>query len=351
MGERVSLVTGGAGFIGQHLVRQLLERGERVRILDIAEPETLGSDVETVKGSILDAEVVARALKGADRLYHLAANPNLWTRRKADFEETNLRGTRTVLAQAARAELERIVHCSTESILKSVRRGTSEATADESVNVNLDDMAGPYCRSKYLAEEEAQRAAARGLPVVIVNPTLPIGPGDRFLTPPTRMLLLFLNGRSPAYLDCEVNLIDVREAALGHILAADKGIVGERYVLGGENMRLRDVLRLLEELTGLSMPRTSIPYWTALAVSAVSEFVSDYVSGRPPIAPLTGVRLARTPMVFDCSKAVRELGLPQRPVRGALAEAILNIKYKTDLRRQTRANMRRGMIKYFISIA
>lgn len=319
MAQRTSLVTGGAGFIGQHLVRHLLERGERVRVLDIADATILGPEVEVVRGSILDPEIVEHALKGVDRLYHLAANPNLWSARKHEFEETNVQGTRTVLAQAERADLERIVYCSTESIIAHRRSGASQST---SPTPTLDDMPGPYCRSKFLAQEEALRAAERGLPLVVVNPTLPVGPGDRFLTPPTRMLQVFLDGRTPAYLDCQINMIDVRDAALGHVLAAERGRIGELYVLGGENLRLGDILTMLEEITGLAMPRTRIPYWLALAFSVVSEFISDHVSRRPPVAPLAGVRLARRPMVFDSTKAVRELGLPQHPIRQALADAV-----------------------------
>ena len=258
-------------------------------------------------------------MKGVDRLYHLAANPNLWSARKDEFEETNVQGTRTVLAQAERADLERIVYCSTESIIKHRR---PEASGTTSPAPTVDDMPGPYCRSKFLAQEEALRAAARNLPLVVVNPTLPVGPGDRFLTPPTRMLQVFLDGRTPAFLDCQLNMIDVRDAALGHILAAERGRLGELYVLGGENLRLRDILAMLEEITGLAMPGITIPYWMAFAFSTLSECISDHVSRRPPVAPLAGVRLARTPMVFDSTKAVHELGLPQHPIRQALADAV-----------------------------
>ncbi len=321
MAQRVSLVTGGAGFIGRHLVRALRERGERVRVLDIAADPGLPSDIEYVRASILDRDAVRAALKGADRLYHLAANPNLWAEDKAIFEQANLMGTRMVLEEAARAELERVVYCSTESILKGI--GDAGTTIDETVELRLEDMPGPYCRSKYLAEREAFAAAERGLPVVIVNPTLPVGPGDRFLTPPTRMIQMFLNGGSPFYLDCGFNLIDVRDAALGHILAADKGRVGERYILGGANMRLGELLAMMEELSGLPMPKGRVPYWLALLAGSVSEFVADHVTHKPPQAPLTGVRLARSPMMFKSDKAVRELGLPQNDVRAAVAEAIL----------------------------
>lgn len=320
MTVRLSLVTGGAGFIGRHLVRQLLDGGDRVRVLDIAEPVDMPSEVEVVRGSVLDADTVRQALRGVDRLYHLAANPNLWAPRRAEFVRTNLEGTRVVLAQAAGADLERIVHCSTESILKG--RSRSSAEIEETVALRVEDMPGPYCRSKFLAEQEALAAAGRGLPVVVVNPTLPVGPGDRWMTPPTRMLQLFLNGGTPFYLDCRLNLIDVRDAALGHILAADKGRVGERYILGGENLDMSQLLGLLEDLSGLPMPRRRVPYWLALAVGMVSEFMADHVTHRSPLAPLTGVRLARSPMTFSSAKALAELGLSPRPIRAALASSI-----------------------------
>jgi hopanoid-associated sugar epimerase len=317
---RLSLVTGGGGFVGRHLVHLLRERGERVRVLDLAGAPGLPPDVEIVTGSILDAGKLRQAMTGAGRVYHLAANPNLWARDPETFMETNYRGTQAVLAAAAAANPERIVHTSTESILKSYRRPIPD-TLDETVSWTVDDMPGPYCRSKFLAEQAAMAAARDGMPVVIVNPTLPIGPGDTHLTPPTRMLLDFLSGKAPAYLDCVFNLVDVRTVALGHILAADKGRIGERYILGGWNIAVPDLLQLLRKLSGRRMPRLRIPYWLAWTTAAVSESVS-YVTKRPPIAPLTGVRLARTPMRFDSSKAVRELGLPVTPLEASLADAL-----------------------------
>jgi len=317
---RLSLVTGGGGFVGRHLVRLLHERGERVRVLDLAGAPGLPPDVEVVTGSILDAGKLRHAMAGAGRVYHLAANPNLWARDPDVFMQTNYRGTLAVLAAAADAKPERLVYTSTESILKSHRHPTT-GTVDETVSWTVDDMPGPYCRSKFLAEQAAMAAAQDGLPVVIVNPTLPIGPGDNHLTPPTRMLLDFLSGRAPAYLDCVFNLVDVRTVALGHILAADKGRIGERYILGGRNIGVLDLLQLLGALSGRRMPSLRIPYWLAWSTAAISESLS-LVTKRPPIAPLTGVRLARTPMRFDSSKAVRELGLPVTPLETSLVDAL-----------------------------
>jgi dihydroflavonol-4-reductase len=320
--SRLNLVTGGAGFIGRHLVQRLSERGERVRVLDIAEPGPLPAGVEVIRGTITDAPTVRQALVGVDRLYHLAANPDLWTRDRRDYELVNVEGTRTVLDAAAACDLQRIVFTSTESILKSRHRNGVNGLDDGSIELSLDDMAGPYCRSKYIAERLAFAAIDRGQPIVVVNPTMPVGPGDHHMTPPMQMLLRFLEGRAPAYLETEFNLIHVRDAAEGHVLAAEVGRIGERYVLGGENLKLSEVIAILGEVSGLPMPRYRIPYWLALTTATISEFISDRFTGRPPVAPVTGVRLAAASLSFDCSKAIRELGLPQTPARQALAEAV-----------------------------
>lgn len=317
------MVTGGCGFIGQHLVRLLRDRGETVRVLD-RDPIDLGEDVEVLRGSILDPDRVAQATKGVDRVFHLAANPNLWSARKSEFGRTNTEGTRIVLEAALRAEVERFVYTSTESILRGLapRAEDDQSPSDERISASLSDMPGPYCRSKFLAEELAREAAEAGLPVVIVNPTLPIGPGDRLLTPPSRMLLGYLSGEFPAYLDSAFNMIDVRDAAQGHILAAEQGRIGERYILGGENLRLSELLAILSELTGRPMPRWRVPYWLAYASACLEEAFCTFVTKRPPTAPLTGVRLARAPMTFDNTKAVRDLGLTARPIRHSLHDAI-----------------------------
>lgn len=332
LGGSVSLVTGGCGFIGQHLVRLLVERGDRVRVLDHNKAWHMPAAVEAIRGSILDQERLSQALRGVDRVFHLAANPRLWARDKREFDQVNFVGTKAVLAAAERAGVSRIIYTSTESIL-GWSQDCGSALTDETMTSFLADAPGPYCRSKFLAEQEALKAAARGLPVVIVNPTLPVGPGDRGLTPPTAMLLLFLNGETPAYLDCTLNLVDVRDVAIGHILAADNGRLGERYILGGENLKISHLLALLHELTGLSMPRMQVPYGLALIFAAVSEFVADHITHRPPRAPLTGVRLMRRPMHFDSSKARTELGLPQTPLHTSLADAIRWFREQGYLRR------------------
>jgi dihydroflavonol-4-reductase len=316
------LVTGGAGFIGSHLVRLLLDRGYSVRVIDLLPSPGLDRRAEFVQGSILDAPLIRAAMAGVDHVYHLAANPHLWAPEKRSFLDTNHRGTQAVLKAAAEAGVQRIVHTSTELVLVA-RRGNRNATViDENVRRTFEDMLGPYCRSKYLAEQEAVEAASRGLPVVIVNPTLPLGPGDYQLTPPTQMILDFLNGKNPAYMDFQMNFIDVRDLALGHILAADRGRIGERYILGGETVRMSHLLELLHELTGLPMPRTRVPYLVALGIAGVSEWIADHVSRKPPKASLAGVQIAGAAVTFDSSKAVRELGFEPRPVRTALGAEI-----------------------------
>jgi dihydroflavonol-4-reductase len=317
----VSVVTGGSGFIGHHLVRLLLDRGHEVRVVDIAHSPALDGRAELLQGSILDRGLLRRAFAGAEYVFHLAANPNLWAADKRTFHTTNVEGTRAVLEEAGRAQPRRIVHCSTESILKGVR-DRDRRPANEDIARTVEDMPGPYCRSKFLAEREALDAARRGMPVVVVNPTLPIGPGDHRVTPPTRMLLDFLNGENPAYLDFEMNMIDVRDAALGHLFAAERGEIGRRYILGGENLRLSQVLAILTDLTGLRMPRVRIPYALALTTAAISECIADNLTHRPPKASLTGVRLAGTSMTFDSTRASRELGLQPRPAAAALAAAV-----------------------------
>jgi dihydroflavonol-4-reductase len=318
---RLNLVTGGGGFIGGHLARALHARGERVRVLDIAGAPGLPSEIEVIQGSILDRTGVDRALEGVDTLYHLAADPNLWAPQRDRFLETNLRGTLVVLAASRAAGTRRVVYTSTESIMRGCRPNGAGPLNEETARASLEEMPGSYCRSKFLAERAAFDAAADGLPLVIVNPTMPLGPGDRHLTPPSRMLLDFLNGRHPAYLDWECNIVDARDVAVGHILAAERGVVGQRYILGGHNIRLRDFLARIEALTHLPMPKRAVPYAAALLGAFIAE-VAAAVTRRPPVAPLAGVRLARNPLIFDSGKAARALGFAARPLEETLVDAV-----------------------------
>jgi len=315
------LVTGGAGFIGSHLVEQLVKHGRRVRVLDLsgASIDHLSREIDFAAGDIRDRSAVDRAVRGCHEVYHLAANPNLWTAQRGSFRHVNYIGTINVLDAALAAGARRVLHTSTESILTRARQ-TSAITEDQSVS--LDDVIGPYCRSKLQAERYAFRLARSGAPVIIVNPTIPVGPGDCGRSPPTRMCLDFCRGGRREYLDADLNLIDVRDVADGMIRAMDVGRPGRRYLLGHENVTILEVFRLLAKATGLPEPTRRVPYPVALAVAYVSEFVADNFTHRSPAATVTGVKLTRRMMRFDPRRSLEELGLRPRPVAQSLAEAV-----------------------------
>ncbi len=317
----IDLVTGGSGFIGGHLVAVLRDRGASVRILDPAPPDDLAADIEFVRGSILDPASLKAAMAGVRHVYHLAGIAKLWSRDRSEFDRINAGGTVAVLRAAAAQRVERVIHCSTEAILLPKRHGAS-ALIDETGQPVFADMPGPYTRSKLAAEQCVRAAAQGGLDALIVNPTVPIGPGDRNLTPPAAMLSMFLNGQSPAYLDCVLNLVDVRDVAAGMVLAAERGRTGERYILGGENVALRDLLILLERISGRAMPKHAVPGWLALASAAVTEWAADRLTRRTPAATREGVRLALRSGPFDSRKARAELGYAPRPLQEALADAV-----------------------------
>jgi dihydroflavonol-4-reductase len=312
-------VTGGSGFIGRHLVSALVRRGDFVRVLDSAVPVEPSPGVEFIRGSILDRAAVGRALDGIDCVFHLAAIAHLWTPEAGAFDAVNRQGTETMLSMAAARPVRRFVHCSTEAVLMPPRGAPQ--VVDEATALTLADMAGPYTRSKYLAEQAAIAAARDGLPVVIVNPTLPIGRGDRSFTPPTAMMALYLLRTSRFFLDCVLNLVDVRDIAAGMLLAAEHGRPGERYVLGGENMWLRQVAAMLGRMRGRETRKCSVPGALALASGHLGEWVADTITRRPPIVTAEGVRLALRSAPLDNAKARRELGYAPRPVQDAIKNA------------------------------
>ena len=314
------LVTGGSGFIGQHLVSALVAGGRQVRVLDVRTPTRLSPEVQYVKGSVLDPKVVDEALSGVDKVYHLAGLPGMWLPHKTDFHAVNCRGTEIVIAASRKLHIARFLHCSTESIL--FRSSSAEDAGSEDSLLLADEMPGPYTRSKMLADNIAVQAAASGFPVVIACPTMPIGPFDYNLTPPTAMLRHFLGKRHILYLNFIVNLVDVRDVAAGLILAMERGRVGNRYILGGESIPLKDILRLMAAITnrhGLLIP---IPGRIAEIASGLLEFIADHLTRSPPAGTTEGVRIALRARALSIAKARNELGYAPRPVEPALRNTI-----------------------------
>jgi dihydroflavonol-4-reductase len=315
-----TLVTGGTGFVGANLVRELLRDGHAVRVLARAggDRRTLaGLDVEVSEGDLLDPASLRRAARGAGTVFHVAADYRLWARDPSELYRANVEGTRALLEAAGEAGASRVVYTSTVGALGIPADGTP---GTEDTPVSLRDMVGPYKRSKFLAEEVARGFAQQGLPLVIVNPSAPVGPWDVKPTPTGQMIVDFLEGRMVATLDTGLNLVHVRDVARGHLLAAERGRAGQRYILGHANLSLGEIGLLLAEVTGIRPPRARIPYTVAWLAAASME-VAARVTGGAPRVPLTAVRMARKRMYFSPAKAVRELGLPQTDVREALREA------------------------------
>ena len=320
-----NLVTGGAGFIGSHLVRLLRERGESVRVLDLRAPVESVPGAEYRQGSITDVDAVRRAAADCRRVFHLAAHAGLWARDKREFVSINVAGTRNVLAAAREGGAETVVHTSTESILIATGRGRAPQRVDERTMCSEAEMAGPYCVGKLRAEREARAAFERyGQRVIICNPTVPVGPGDHWLTPPSRMLLGFLNRRYPAYMPTTLNLVDARDVALGHLLAAERGEPGGRYILGAHDVELGELLSRLQRLSAVPMPRRKVPYRLAWLVALASEWLADHVTRRPPGAPLAGVRLGGIPVRFDNRRTRDALGWRPRALGDSLRDAVLD---------------------------
>ena len=320
-------VTGASGFIGANLVHELITRGYRVKALIRPSSDLrglAGLDYERVNGDVNNREACARALRGCDWCFHVAASYHLWLRDYAPMYAANVDGTRNIIETATAAGCSRIIYTSTVGCigLPKAVNGTITPT-DESTPVSGAQMSNHYKRSKWQAEQVARELAAKGAPVVIVNPSAPVGPRDVKPTPTGQVIVDFLNRQMPAYLDTGLNWVHVRDVAIGHILAAEKGRIGERYILGNASgdLTMKQAFAVLQEITGIAAPKFQVPYFVALMAAHVNELVSG-MTGKPPKAPLAGVRMAKYKMYFSPAKAIRELGLPQTPPKNALADAV-----------------------------
>lgn len=314
------LVTGGTGFIGQHLVSALAAGGRQVRVLDLRPPIFAVPDVEYLAGSVLDPNLVDEAVRDVAEVYHLAGLPGMWIPQKSDFYAVNYHGTEVVIAAARKRGIARFLHCSTESIL--FRPSPLPDAASEPCLLPSREMPGLYTRSKMLAEQFAAQTAASGFPLVIGTPTMPIGPHDHNLTPPTAMLRHFLSGRVQMYLDFIVNLVDVRDVAAGLILAMEHGRIGHRYILGGESISLKKILQLMATISGRRYVSIPVPGRVAEVAATMLEFVADHVTHRPPSGTAEGVRIALRATELSIEKAQHELGYAPRPVEPALRDTI-----------------------------
>ncbi len=321
-GDRV-VVTGAGGFIGSALTRVLVERGASV--VAVLQPgadaqNVDGLPVERAEADMRDAGAVRKAVRGARYVFHAAAVYRFWSKDPDELYDVNVGGTVNVLDAGSEAGCERLVYTSTAGTI-GLRRASGGIPADETDWTRTEHLFGTYKRSKYVAEHEVLRAAAGGLPVVLVQPTLPLGPRDRAPTPTGRIVLDFLNGRMPGFFTTSLNVVDVDDVAVGHILALEHGRQGRSYLLGGENRTFRQILGSLAEETGLRPPRFRVPASLALAAAVTSELLEGRLAGRPPSVPLEATRMATTQMIFSDERARRELGYTSRPAREALARS------------------------------
>jgi dihydroflavonol-4-reductase len=316
-----ALVTGATGFVGGAVARALVQRGIEVRVMARAGADLQnlqGLTVERVEGDLRDQGSLRHALTGCRQLYHIAAHYALWARDPSIFYDVNVTGTKTLLEAARDVGTERIVYCSTIGAIGIPPEG---GLGTEETPVVFEQMAGHYKRSKYLAEQEVLKLARAGLPVVIVNPSAPVGIGDVKPTPTGQVIVDFMKGRMPAYIETGMNIVDVDDVATGHLLAMEKGRIGERYILGSANLMLREVLEILSRLTGVNAPTIKLPRVAILPLAYLNQWMAN-LTGQPPRIPLEGVKMAKYKMHYDCSKAIRELGFPQTPPEVALEKAV-----------------------------
>jgi dihydroflavonol-4-reductase len=322
MAEEITFVTGATGFIGSHVVRQLLLRGDRIRIL--ARNSSRKSNVEAFGceiaiGDLKDSMSLLQCVQGCTRVYHVAADYRLWARNPQEIYDNNVGGTRNLLSACCESGVEKVIYTSTVGTIGMRKDGLP---ADEDSPVKLDDMIGHYKRSKFMAEQVAREFATSGLPVVIVNPTTPIGAGDLKPTPTGRIIFETIKGRMPAYVATGLNLVWVEDVARGHLLAETNGRVGERYILGGENWSLEEILDALARICGRHTPRVRIPWTLALVAGYFENFVMGRILRREPLIPLEGVLMARYKMYISSEKARKELGYNPQPAEKALREAV-----------------------------
>ena len=320
-------VTGGTGFVGANLIRLLLQQGHQVRAL-VRQNSNLDNlkslEIETVVGD-LNSRELADLMSGCQVLFHVAAQYSLWQSDRELLYQSNVLGTRNILACAQQAGIERTVYTSSVAAI-----GVKEGIADETYQSPVDKLIGDYKKSKYYAEQEAVKAVQQGQDIVIVNPSTPIGAYDLKPTPTGEIIVRFLKRKMPFYVDTGLNLIDVRDVAQGHILALKKGKTGDRYILGNQNLTFKELLAKLEQITGLPAPKSTIPYWIPYSVAWIEEKVLTKF-GRQPTVAIDGVRMSRQKMFYDPSKAVRELGLPQSDIDSALEEAVRWFKQRQDM--------------------
>lgn len=315
-----TLVTGAAGFLGSHIARQLVSRGDDVRVLLRPSSHNRAiSDLplEYVTGDLRDPTSLERAVKSVKRVFHVAADYRLWARRSREIYDSNVGGTRNLLEAARRANVQQFIYTSTVATVAVDRL----ELPNEATDTKLEEMVGHYKRSKWLAEQDVLKEARQGFPAMVAMPTTPVGPGDWKPTPTGKIILDFLNGRMPGYVETGLNFVDVEDCAAGHLLVAEKGQPGERYLLGSENLSLKQLLDLLAEITGLPAPTRKIPHGVALGAAYLSTVCSRLI-GKQPQIPVEGVRIARHMMFVDCSRACRELGFQTGPVKAALERAV-----------------------------
>ena len=320
-----ALVTGATGFVGANVARALLARGRSVRAFVRASSDRSnlqGLDVEHVIGDLRNAAAVREAVRGCDEVYHVGAEYTFWSKTPEAVVASNVEGTRNVMDACLDENVERVVYTSTVGTIGLGGDAPPNVPRDETSPAAPGQFTGTYKSSKMEAEAVALDYLPRGLPLVIVNPSAPVGPWDRKPTPTGKIIVDFMRGNMPAFLDTGLNIVHVDDVAVGHVLAAERGTIGERYILGNRDMSLAEILRMIGSLTGRRAPRLRIPYAIAWLAGFASTTVSDRVTGKAPSIPLEAVKMSRFHMYFSAAKAVHELGLPQTPPEKAFGDAV-----------------------------